>query len=277
MSAKTIASLPASVKLIVEAGTGYNNIDLEACNKREIMVCNVPSYSSTAVASLVLTFMLSQSCSLVQQQRKLFQNDLESWKTLGSLPHFELEGKIVGLIGGRGAIGSKVADMALAMGMTVLISSRSKEQTGREPNVRVVDRDTLLKQADFVSIHCPLNEQTRGSLGKAEFEMMKPESFLINTARGAIVDEPALIEALQTKQIAGAGLDVQAVEPPAADSPLYKLPSVLLLPHIGWQRIETRQRLINMVADNILAYNKKEPQNVVNAITNTRPSKKART
>lgn len=207
---------PSNLSVSLYAGTtyryypGYNNIDIEAARRRGITVCNVPTYSTDAVAHLVVTFMLNLSCSLVQLQRKLATGDSLGWRSLGTLPHFELGGKTVGLVGGRGTIGGRVADIALALGMKVLISSRGAGgpggTDGSRPGVRIVDLATLLRDSDFVSIHCPLSASTRHLISTAELRAMKPTAYLINTARGPIVDEAALAAALKDGIIAGAGV-----------------------------------------------------------------------
>lgn len=259
--AEAISKLPDSVRLICEAGTGFNNVDLEAARAKGITVCNIPAYSTNAVAQLVITFLLNFSASIVQQQRLLFGGDTQSWGGPLQFPHFELEGKVIGLVGGSGAIGLKVADLALAMGMTVLVYSRSAVE---RPGIEWVPAlDDLLSRSDFVSIHCPLNASTRHLIDKEALSKMKPTAYIINTARGAVIKEDDLIQALSDGVIAGAGLDVQDPEPPVADSPLYTLGNVILTPHIGWKRLETRQRLMDLTAGNISAYLTGSPTNVV--------------
>jgi glycerate dehydrogenase len=245
--------LPVSVRLICEAGTGYNNIDLAAAAARGITVCNVPAYSTEAVAQLVVTLMLSLSCSLTQQAQALARGDRRSFTQALSLPHFELEGKTILLIGGSGTIGQRVATLASSLGMRVLSWGRRTE----------TPLAVLLGQADFVSIHIPLSGATHHLMGKAALASMKKGSYLINTARGPIVNETALIDALRSGHLAGAGLDVQETEPPAQDSPLWETPNLILTPHIGWKRVETRQRLIDALARNVQAWAKGEPINVV--------------
>ncbi len=257
-----IARFSDSVRLICEAGTGYNNIDLAAARKKGIAVCNAPAYSTEAVAQLVITFVLNFSASLIAQQRMLWQGNLDNFSKSLQLPHFELAGKVLGLIGGSGAIGSKVAELAVALGMEVLISSRTPKPPVR-PGVATAPLEELLERSDFVSIHCPLTAGTRHLIDRAALEKMKPSAFLINTARGAIVREADLIEALQRGTIAGAGLDVQDPEPPAPESPLYTLENVILTPHIGWKRLETRQRLMDIVAGNVAAFIGGRPVNLV--------------
>ena len=281
VSAELIARLPASIRLICEAGTGYNNVDLAAAQERGIIVTNVPEYSSTAVAQLVLTFVLDFSASMMQQQRMLATGNHSHFGPANiQLPMVELQGKTIGLVGGKGKIGTQVARLCMALGMHVIVSTRS---IGDEPAVETLrplgefgpevrrelteSLEDLLRRSDFVSLHCPLTPATRHLMGASEFSAMKDSALLINTARGAIVDQAALIAALgaegQPSQIAGAALDVQDPEPPADDSPLYTLPNVQLTPHIGWKRFETRQRLIDAVAVNVAAFQDGDVKNVV--------------
>ncbi|KAK3284048.1 hypothetical protein CYMTET_8281 [Cymbomonas tetramitiformis] len=261
-----VASFPPSVSIICEAGTGYNNIDIATARVKGIAVCNVPAYSSDAVAHLVITFVLSFSCSLVAQQRMLASGRRDNFTKHLQHPHFELGGKTLGLIGGSGNIGSKVASIALALGLRVIVSSRKQpSEADMQPGVQVTTSvEELLQCSDFVSIHCPLNEATKNLIDAAALRKMKPTAFIINTARGPIINEADLIVALNEGVIAGAGLDVQTVEPPPSESPLYSMESVVLTPHIGWKRLETRQRLIDAVADNIDSFLKGIPVNVVN-------------
>lgn len=251
-----IAKFPPSVRLIQEAGTGFNNVDLAAAKEKGVMVCNCPAYSSDAVAHLVLTLILNFSCSLVPQMRMLQKGNRDNFTKSLQVPHFELQGKVLGLIGGSGGIGSKVAALAEAIGMKVVITSRS-------PKPNALPLEELLRTSDFISLHCPLNADTKHLINKDTLKLMKPTAYLINTGRGSLIKEPELIEALQNKTIAGAGLDVQETEPPAADNPLYSLENVILTPHIGWKRLETRQRLMDIVADNLTAYLSGKPVNVV--------------
>ena len=252
--AEAIAALPDSVRLICEAGTGFNNIDLAAAAARGIAVCNVPAYSTDAVAQLVLTALLNLSSGMCQQQRMLARGDLSNFEGAAlHVPHFELAGKTLGLVGGNGAIGARVATLAEAFGMRVLLSSRSSG----------VSLDELLAASDFVSLHCPLNEGTRHLIDARALALMKPSACLVNTARGAVVDEAALVDALRRGVLTGAALDVQECEPPPADSPLYSLDNVILTPHIGWKRIETRQRCVEAVAANVAAFLGGKPTNIV--------------
>ena len=269
-----IARFPPCVRLICEAGTGFNNIDCEAARAKGIAVCNIPTYSTEAMAHMAITFVMAQSCSLVPQARALATGDRAHFDRchLAALPHFELSGKTLGLVGGLGTIGRRVAAIAGALGMRVLASSRSAPPGPlAEGGIEVAPLEDLLRRSDFVSIHCPLTPDTTGLIDAAALRLMKPTAFLINTARGAIVDEAALVDALRERRIAGAALDVLgpgAAPPPAppADHPLFALDNVILTPHIGWQRVETRQRVVEQVTDNVIAFAKGQPTNVVNGL-----------
>ncbi len=255
-----IRRLPESVKLICEAGTGYNNIDLDACREKGIMVCNVPSYSSQRVAHTVIMMILNLSSSMVKQQRMLFEGCHDNFTKSLSVEHREVNGKTLGIVG-AGHIGMEVIRVARAMDMEILAYSRTKR--GEVDGIRYVDLEELLKESDYVSLHSPLTDSTRHMIGREQLAVMKPTAFLINTSRGALIDEKALIEALQKGIIAGAGLDVQEEEPPREDNPLYTMDNVVLTPHMGWRGLETRQRLVNLTAANIKAYMAGNPVNVI--------------
>jgi len=256
VSADTIGRLPSSVRLIQEAGTGFNNIDLVAAKARGITVCNCPAYSSDAVAQLVTTFILNFSCSLHLQTRMLATGNRDNFTKSLRAPHFELAGKTLGLIGGAGNIGRKVAALGEALGMRVVITSR-------RPVANAVPLDELLRTSDFVSLHVPLNADTTHLINKETLGLMKPTAVLINTGRGGLVHEPDLIDAISAGAIGGAGLDVQQTEPPIESNPLYTMENVILTPHIGWKRVQTRQRLMDIIADNVTAFLNGAPVNVV--------------
>ena len=252
LDAATISSLDSSVSLICEAGTGYNNIDLVAARERNIAVTNIPDYSSEAVATVVMTAILNFSGSILQNvvETKSSMQGREVFRTEGyQRPLFELRGKRLGLIGGNGTIGKKVTAMAAPFGLDVVVTSRSGNVGPGQTNISM---EELLKTSDFVSFHAPLNDATRGMMGKEQFELMKESAYFINTARGGVVKQAELISCLNSNTIAGAFLDVQGPpEPPEIDDPIYDCPNLFMSPHIGWQRTESRQRLINMVAENI--------------------------
>lgn len=265
---------PPSVKLLCEAGTGFNNLPVAAARSRGIPVCNIPTYSTEAVAHMAITYLMNLSVSMFHQQKMLWEGDRSNFTGPFTLPLHEINGKTLGLVGGGGRIGSKVADIGLALGMKIVISSRrgklpDDHHLSGNPNVECTgDVDYLLRNSDYVSLHTPLNDETRGTFGRRQIETMKPTAFLINTSRGAVCNEEELIDCMRRNVIAGAGLDVTATEPPKPDSPLWDLPNVWLSPHTGWRRSETRQRLVDMTADNIESYVKAKLEsdilNVVN-------------
>lgn len=257
-----IEQFPDSVKLICESGTGYNNIDIETASKKGITVCNVPGYSTEAVAQLAIQSILNLSSSIVEQQLMISRNDFSNFTDHLKVPHVELKDKTLGLIG-TGSIGEQVMKIALAFGMKILTHSRTVKNYDN-PNVNSVSLEELLKNSDFVSVHVPLTDETEHLINKEKLEMMKPTAFLINTARGPVVNELDVIDALKNKVIAGAALDVQEVEPLASDSPLFTMDNVIITPHIGWKAIESRQRLVSLTADSIDGFIKDSPINVVN-------------
>ena len=262
VSGKLIRQFPDSVKLICEAGTGYNNLDLAAAKEKGIMVCNIPAYSTQRVAQTAIMLILNLSSAMQVQMAMLAKGNHDNFTKNLQVPHVELNDKTLGIIG-AGHIGREVIRIAKAMDMKILVYTRTPKEDG--DGIRYVDLETLLRNSDYVSLHCPLTPQTRHMINKDTLAMMKPEAFLINTSRGALIDEPALIEALQNGVIAGAGLDVQEVEPPAEDNPLYTMSNVLLTPHMGWKGLETRKRLVSILAGNIKAWEDKKPVNVVSA------------
>lgn len=262
VSGDLIRQFPDSVKLICEAGTGYNNLDLAAAKEKGIMICNIPAYSTQRVAQTAIMLILNLSSAMQVQMAMLAKGNHDNFTKNLQVPHVEVNDKTLGIIG-AGHIGREVIRIAKAMDMKILVYTRTPKEDG--DGIRYVDLETLLRNSDYVSLHCPLTPQTRHMINKDTLAMMKPEAFLINTSRGALIDEPALIEALQNGVIAGAGLDVQEVEPPAEDNPLYTMSNVLLTPHMGWKGLETRKRLVSILAGNIKAWEDKKPVNVVSA------------
>lgn len=258
--AEMIEQFPDSVKLICEAGTGYNNIDIDAAVKKGITVCNVPAYSSHRVAHTAVMMMLNLSSTMQTQMKMLAKGDRTNFTEHLQVPHVEMNGKTLGVVG-YGNIGRQVIRVAQAMDMKVLCYTRTRRPD--QENLSFVSLDTLLKESDYVSLHCPLNDKTRHMINEETLSLMKPSAFLINTSRGALIDQPALISALAAGKIAGAGLDVQETEPPAADDPLYTMDNVIITPHMGWKGLETRQRLVGVIADDIRGFFEGKPVNVV--------------
>ncbi len=262
VSAELIRQFPDSVKLICEAGTGYNNIAIDAARERGITVCNVPAYSSERVAHTAVMMMLNLSSMMQVQIKMLARGDHSNFTDHLKVPHVELNGKTLGIVG-MGHIGREVAKVGQALGMKIIAFNRSPRED--EENLHYGTLEYVLSNSDYVSLHCPLTEATRHLINEETLKLMKPTAFLINTARGALIDEAALIRALKEHRIAGAGLDVQETEPPAEDNPLYEMDEVILTPHMGWRGLETRQRLVSIVADDIQNFFAGTPINVVNA------------
>lgn len=260
LTPEQVLAMPASVKLICEAGTGYNNIPLAAAGEKGIMVCNIPAYSTKRVAHTAIMMLLALSSNMQKQQAMLTKGDRSNFTDCLQVSHTEVNGKTLGIVG-AGAIGREVMKIAQALDMNILVYTRTPRED--EAGIHYCSLDEVLTQADYISLHCPLTEQTRHLIDEAALAKMKPTACLINTSRGALIDEPALIRCLQEGRIAGAALDVQETEPPAADNPLYTLENVILTPHMGWKGLETRKRLVSMLADNIAAYLAGKPINRV--------------
>ena len=255
-----LSQFPESVKLIVEAGTGYNNIDLDAARAKGITVCNIPAYSTERVAHTAIMMLLNFASTMQQQIGMLARGDRSNFTKHLQVPHTEVNGKTLGIIG-AGHIGMAVVKVAKALDMNILIHTRTPKADG--DGIRYVSLDELLAQSDYISLHCPLNDKTKHLINKDTIAKMKSNAVIINTGRGALINEADLCEALAAKRIHGAGLDVQEVEPPAEDSPLYTLDNVIITPHMGWKGLETRQRLVGIIRDNVQAFLKGEPINVV--------------
>ena len=260
VGADLLSQFPDTVKLIVEAGTGYNNIDLNAAKERGITVCNIPAYSTERVAHTVIMMILNFASTMQKQIGMLAKGDRSNFTKYLQVSHTEVNGKTLGVVG-AGHIGMEVIKVAKALGMNVLVHTRTPKADG--DGIRYVSLDELLENSDYITLHCPLNEQTKYMINKEAIGKMKSSAVIVNTGRGPLINEADLCEALAAKRIAGAGLDVQEVEPPAEDSPLYTLDNVIITPHMGWKGLETRQRLVGIIRDNVQAFFKGEPINVV--------------
>jgi glycerate dehydrogenase len=256
---KSVIASPeaANLKLIAEAATGTDNIDLQAARERGVRVCNVPGYAAQSVAQFTIALILELATRADGYIDLVRRGEWEKSPMYARIdfPTTELSGKKLGIVG-HGKIGGRVAEMARGLGMEVLISVRpgftEAPVAGRLP------LDEVLKSADFLSLHCPLTPSTKNLIDGRALNLMKPTAFLINTARGALVDDPALIKALHEKKLAGAALDVISREPPPADHPIIKaakeLDNLLVTPHCAWSAREARERLLNETAENIAAF-----------------------
>lgn len=254
----------SKVKLICITATGVNNVDLDYCHRRGVVVCNVAGYSSLSVAqhTFALTLDLLHKNSYYHeyvQSGKYSESGMFSY--IG--PYFyELYGKTWGIIG-MGNIGRTVAKISEAFGCQVQYYSTSGKNMKQDYSA--VDLETLLKTSDVISIHCPLNEQTKGLINEESFKLMKESAILINVGRGGIVDEKALVEALRNNEIAAAGLDVFESEPLAKESPLLQIndaSKLLMTPHIAWATVEARKRLFDLVVENIQGFLSGDLKNV---------------
>lgn len=254
----------AKLKLICISATGVNNIDLESASKNNISVCNVTGYATSSVVQHVFMLITALNTKLNNYQTAVKDGAWESsdFFCLLDFPIIDLSSQAIGIIG-YGELGKGVAKLASAFGMKVLIAESLKNhESVPEKRVSLLK---LLRESDIVSIHCPLTVETKNLISTNEFEIMKSSTLLINTARGGIIDEAALLSALQDKQIAGAGIDVLETEPPVKNVLLSNpLDNLIITPHIAWASVTSRQRLLNGVIDNIASFLKGNPQNIVN-------------
>ena len=252
------------LKMIANMGVGYNHIDIAAATRRGIPVSNTPGVLTDATADLAFTLILAVARRVVEGDRRVREGKFKLWAPFLFLGR-EVSGKTLGIVG-FGRIGRAVARRAAGFGMRVLYHNRSRLTPAeeRESPAEYADLNTLLAQADFVSLHVPLSGETRHLIGAAELSRMKPTAYLINTARGPVVDEVALLATLQRGMIAGAGLDVYENEP-ALTPGLADLPNVVLLPHVGSATLETRTAMAAMAARNLIAgLDGQRPPNLVN-------------
>lgn len=250
------------LRLISILATGYNNIDLQAAKERGVCVCNVPGYSTDSVAQLTFGLILQLAGSLFAYETSVQNGD---WcrapgYTYLDYPITQLAGKTLGIVG-YGAIGKKVALIGKAFGMNLTVTTRTVPEDTQ--GAAFVPLETLLHTADFVTLHCPLTEQTKGMLSGERLLQMKPSAFLINTSRGAVVEEQALADALNNGVIAGAGIDVLETEPMPKDCPLLHAKNCLITPHVAWAAAEARRKLLYETEQNIRAFLDGRPRNRV--------------
>ena len=258
-------ALSPELEYIGLQSTGYNVVDCDYARKLGITVCNIPAYSTKAVAQLVFAFIL-----LVTNEVALHSDAVKNgewctcpdfcfWKT----PLTELDSKIIGIIG-FGSIGRRVAKLAEAFDMKVLAYAPRPKDKGELKTVEFVDLDTLFKNSDIITCHCPLTEETKGMINAENISKMKKSAIFINTSRGPVVDEKALADALNSEKIKAACLDVLETEPALESNPLLKAKNCYITPHIAWAAHETRARLLKILEENIEAHLSGKPQNVVN-------------
>ncbi len=257
-----IQRLP-KLKYIGVLATGTNVVDLAAARERHIPVTNVPAYSTKSVAQATFALLLELTHRVGHHAQTVRDGQWTRCEdfSYSDFPLLELDGLTMGVVG-FGRIGRAVADVVRAFGMNVLAYSPSPKSA--PPFVRFVDLETLFRRSDVVSLHCPLTLQTKQLVNAERLGWMKPAAFLLNTSRGALVDEGALADALNAGRIAGAGLDVLSTEPPAAGNPLLKARNCVITPHNAWATGAARARLMQIAVDNVRAFLAGQPQNVVN-------------
>ena len=252
LNAHTLAACP-DLKLILVAATGTNNVDLEAARAQGITVTNCQGYGTPSVAQHTLGLLLALATRLIDYQKAVTEGQWQQAKQfcLLDFPIVELEGKTLGLFG-HGELGSAVAKLAEAFGMRVLIG----HIPGRPARADRMPLDELLPQVDALTFHCPLNEHTRNFIGARELALLKPGAFVVNTARGGMIDEQALADALRSGHLGGAATDVLSVEPPRDGNPLLAadIPRLIITPHSAWGSREARQRIVGQLAQNAEAF-----------------------
>lgn len=261
LNREIISQLP-NLKYIGVTATGYNIIDVVAAKEHGVIVTNVKGYSSASVAQLTLSLILSFTNRVAQHA----ENIAQTWPSSADWcfylsPLVELEGKTLGIIG-FGDIGRKVANIGLGFGMKILANKRNLNSGGMD-GVELCEIDKVLKESDFVSLHCPLTADNQGFINKDSLALMKTSAILINTSRGGLINEADLAEALNSGRIAGAGLDVLSTEPPAQSNPLLTAQNCIITPHIAWAGVEARKLLLKGTIENIRAYQKGTASNVV--------------
>lgn len=252
-----------NLKLVSILATGYNIVDLAAAKRRGITVCNVPGYSTRAVVQMTFALLLE-----ICQQVGLHSGAVHTgrWQTCPDFcfwdrPLIELDGKTMGIVG-YGAIGSAVGTVAQALGMKLLVTARHEKPVPE--GARFVSLPELLAQSDVVSLHCPQTAENARMIDAGALAQMKDGAILLNTARGGLLDEQAVANALRSGKLLAAGMDVVSAEPIRADNPLLTAPNCFLTPHIAWAPLETRRRLQTISAENLRAFLAGKPQNVVN-------------
>ena len=254
----------AKLKLILISATGTNNIDLEQARQQGVVVCNCQGYGTSSVAQHTLALMLALATSLMQYDQAVRQGN---WNTatqfcLLDFPIVDLSGKTLGIIG-YGELGKAVAKLAEAFGMKVLIAALPHRPSVDASRIALAD---LLPQVDFLTLHCPLTEQTQDLIAEQELALMKNSAFLINCARGGLVNEQALATALRQGMIAGAATDVLTVEPPKNGNVLLStdIPNLIITPHSAWGSRDSRQRMLQQLLENVMAFQAGKPIRQVN-------------
>ena len=258
---KEVFDSAPKLKYIGLFATGYNNIDTEYAVKKGVTVCNAGGYSTNAVAQQVIGYILMHYTKIPQYDAFVKSGGWKSAEVFSPLAFSteEVYGKTLGIVG-YGSIGRTVERAAKGLGMQVIVFTRTVRENGE---TRFVDFDTLLKESDIVSLHCPLNEQSADMMNEESFNKMKDGAFFINTSRGGTVDEDALLGALLSGKLSGAAVDVLKEEPQSKKSRIETAPNIIITPHTSWAPLATRKRLLGIVEDNIKAFLAGKPQNKI--------------
>lgn len=263
LRADQMAALP-ELKFIGVLATGYNIVDTEAARQRGILVSNIPAYSTNSVAQLVFAHLLNIAQQVQHHNEAVHDGRWSSCLDFcfWDMPLLELHGLKMGIVG-LGNTGMATARIALGFGMEVYAYT-SKSPLQLQSEIHKMELDQLFSECDVVSLHCPLNSQTLGMVNARRLQLMKPTAILINTARGPLIDEAALADALNQGRLAAAGLDVLSQEPPSSDNPLLTARNCYLTPHIAWGSTAARKRLMQILVGNVKAYLDGHPVNIVN-------------
>lgn len=258
---KEIFDAAENLKYIGLFATGYNNIDIEYAKQKGVTVCNAGSYSTDAVTQQVIGYILMHYTAIPEYNEFVKKGGWKKSAVFSPLVFFsdEVAGKTLGIVG-YGSIGKSVEKAAKGLGMNVIVYTRTVRKNGE---TRFTDLDTLLKESDIVTLHCPLNAQSADMMNAEAFARMKDGAFFINTSRGGTVDENALYDALSSGKLSGAAVDVLKKEPMSKDCPLDKAPNLIITPHTAWAPLTTRKRLLGIVESNIEAFLKGVPQNKI--------------
>lgn len=263
VDAALIQQLP-KLKCICITATGYNIIDVDAASKHNIVVCNASGYSTVSTAQHTIALIMALTNKCAQKHQRVTDGDWTnsgSW-CLNDAPNIDLYQKTIGIVG-LGAIGLHVAQIAQAFGMKTIGYKRS-QSAGEIGGVKIVNLETLYRQSDVVTLHCPLNVESTQMINSESLALMKSTALLINASRGGLINELDLKEALDHGNIAGAAVDVLSTEPPSMDNPLIHAPNCIITPHIAWGSRDCRNRLMQITLDNVKAFIDGQPQNVVN-------------
>lgn len=258
---KEVFDAAENLKYIGLFATGYNNIDIEYAKQKGVTVCNAGSYSTDAVTQQVIGYILMHYTAIPEYNEFVKNGGWKKSAVFSPLVFFsdEVAGKTLGIVG-YGSIGKSVEKAAKGLGMNVIVYTRTVRENGE---TRFTDLDTLLKESDIVTLHCPLNAQSADMMNAEAFARMKDGAFFINTSRGGTVDENALYDALSSGKLSGAAVDVLKKEPMSKDCPLDKAPNLIITPHTAWAPLTTRKRLLGIVESNIEAFLKGVPQNKI--------------